>query len=76
MDRDELLSESLAEIFISDQTLPVSDHYLATLTSVFLYPLMMKRRRGRRWRRILIIFVRVGLPALILVLIGSRQSLW
>ena len=70
MDRDELLSESLAEIFISDQTLPVSDHYLATLTSV-LYPLMMKRRRGRRWRRILIIFVRVGLPALILVLNGS-----
>ena len=34
MDRDELLSESLAEIFISDQTLPVSDHNLATLTSV------------------------------------------
>ena len=66
MDRDELLSESLAEIFISDQTLPVSDHYLATLTSV-LYPLMMTRRRRRR---ILIMFVRVGLPALILVLNG------
>ena len=31
MDREELLSESLAEIFISDRTLPVSDHnHLAT----------------------------------------------